>query len=144
MKIQTKYNFGDRVWKINTQPKQTWETCSFCNGIGSIVGQDASSRICPECYGENGKYIFTNEGYRVTDQLTIGKVKVSITAKDSVGMLEHEGFWNYGTQKAKYEETYMCKETGIGSGSLHDVSTLWFTAEEAEAECKRRNEEDEK
>jgi len=35
----------------------------------------------------------------------------------------------------------MCKETGIGSGSVHKVNYLWPTKEEAQKECDRRNKE---
>lgn len=142
MKIQTKYNFGDKPWKTDTEPKKTWEICSFCNVSGEIVGQDGSSQACPKCYGHKGKWIFKNTGCRVLGQLTISEVSVGIRAKDSVGLPGHEHFSNFGPQEAKHKEVYMCKETGIGSGTLHDVSTLWPTKEEAETECKRRNEEE--
>lgn len=142
MNIQTKYNFGDKPWEINTEPEKSWKMCPFCSGEGNIAGQDGSSETCPKCYGHKGKWIFESTGWRVAGQLTIGEVKITIRAKDPVGVPGHEAFSNYGPQEAKYEEVYMCKETGIGSGSLHDVSTLWPTEEEAEVECKRRNEED--
>lgn len=144
MKIQTKYNFGDKPWKIGTEPKQTWQVCSFCNGLGEIIGQDGSSGGCPQCYGKKGKYIFGSTEWRVTGQLTIGEIRVQIRAKDPIGIIGRDHFSNFGPQEAKHEEVYMCKETGIGAGSLHDVSTLWPTKEEAEAECKRKNKEEKK
>ena len=140
MKIETKYNFGDKVWEISPEPKQIWLTCSFCNGLGEITGKDNKTRSCPECYDRKGRYISKNIGWRIREELTIGEVEVTIVGEDPVGTPGHEQFSNYGPQKAKYEEVYMCKETGIGSGSLHDVSTLWPTKEKAEAECERKNE----
>ena len=142
MEIETKYDFGDRPYKINTEPKKSWKICPFCNGKGDTIGQDESSQTCPKCYGHKGKWIFGNNCMRVMGQLTIGEIKVQIRGEDPVGTPGHGGAGNYGPQKAKYEETYMCKETGIGSGSLHNVSSLWPTEKEAQAECKRRNEED--
>lgn len=139
MEIQTKYNFGDKPWKISTDPIKSWAICPFCKGKGDIVGQDKSSGTCPKCYGHKGKWIFTQTGLRVIGQLTIGEIRVQARGKDLVGIPGHEPFSNYGPQEAKHEEVYMCKETGIGSGSLHNVSTLWPTKTEAEAACKRRN-----
>ena len=58
----------------------------------------------------------------------IGRVSVEIT--DSKGIEGEEMFDNYKAQKS-YKESYMCVETGIGSGTLHDVDSLFSTESEA-------------
>jgi len=71
--------------------------------------------------------------------LTIAEIRIKTRAEDPVGI--DPTFDNYGPQEGFYEEKYMCKETGVGSGTVHDGSTLWPSKEEAQAECDRRNKE---
>ena len=74
--------------------------------------------------------VMTDDGdYRAVGELTIGKSTVSIV--DSPGVEGREGFDNYKPQKSR-EESYMCVETGIESGSVFDVSHLHSSREEAE------------
>ena len=61
-------------------------------------------------------------------RLTIGKVSKSVI--ESKGIEGEELFDNYKAQKSE-EEKYMCVETGIGSGSVYDVSRIHRTSEEA-------------
>lgn len=65
----------------------------------------------------------------------IGQVRVEIT--DSPGIEGEELFDNYKSQKG-YKEQYMCVETGIGSGTLHDAKDLFSTESEAIQEYNRR------
>ncbi|KKM60599.1 hypothetical protein LCGC14_1540170 [marine sediment metagenome] len=45
------------------------------------------------------------------------------------------------TCQKEYKESYMCNETGVGSGSAWHLDRLFATPEEAQAEAERRNEE---
>jgi hypothetical protein len=138
MKIETKYNFGDKVYQIwNTRCKQ-WEKCSFCGGDGRIIGKDSKSVLCPECYGNKGRNIFIEEKYTIQKQLTIGQVKIKATGKYTTE--DRDNFFdNYGDQEESYKESYMCYETGIGSGTVWPVDKLFPTEEEAQTECDRLN-----
>ena len=63
-------------------------------------------------------------------QVTVGKIKIEHT--DSKGRPGEDLFDNYKPQK-KYKETYMCDETGVGSGSCWELGIAIFaTAEECE------------
>lgn len=68
-------------------------------------------------------------------QLTIGKVTVEIT--DSPGMDDEETFDNYKPQRGR-KESYMCVETGIGSGTVYTLGEHIFTTREA---CEQANAE---
>ena len=63
-------------------------------------------------------------------ELTVGKVIIEHT--DSPGRPDEEIFDNYKPQH-KYVETYMCVETGIGSGTLYTYGKHIFKTRE---ECK--------
>jgi len=139
MEIHTKYNFGDKVWNIVTTPKQLFISCGFCNGSGRIVGKNGIFISCPECRGKGENSKWENQGWRVGNQLTIGEVRVEIRAEDSIGFEPDTIFANYGPQQAHHKENYMCRESGIGSGTLHDIDRLWPTKEEAQIECDKRN-----
>jgi len=142
MEIQTKFNFGDKPWKIWTTPKKIWEPCGFCGETGIIFGKDEKDRCCPECYGRKGEWRHVNEGWNVIGQLTIGEIRVEIRDEDPRSFGDPM-FDNYGPQNTSYKEEYMCRETGIGSGTLHNADTLFHTKAEAEAECENRNLEEE-
>ena len=142
MEIKTRFDFGDKPWKIWTTPTREWKACGFCGESGRIIGKDNESRCCPDCYGRKGGCVHINKGWDVMGQLTIGEIKVETRAEDSVGYGDSM-FSNFGPQKAFYKEGYMCKETGIGSGTVHYDTELFHSKEDAEAECKKRNAEKE-
>jgi len=60
--------------------------------------------------------------------LTIGQVGATLTDSPGIG---DTIFDNYSAQK-KYEERYMCIETGIGSGSVYNEKNLFKNATQAE------------
>ena len=67
----------------------------------------------------------------ISTQVTIGKVTIEHT--DSKGRPGEDLFDNYKPQK-KYKETYMCDETGVGSGSCWELGRSIFATE---AECEQ-------
>ena len=67
--------------------------------------------------------------------LTIGKVTKSII--DSPGT-EKTIFCNYRPQKGE-EESYMCAETGIGTGQIYKAENLFSSKKFAEKRCKELN-----
>jgi hypothetical protein len=142
MKFETKFNIGDVVCKITMEHDQKWIPCKFCLEKGYIHGGDGSTLPCPMCWERKGETKFLAKKWQVhLETLTIGQIRVAYTgASEGVSDL----FGNYGPQKEKYEEIYMCLETGIGSGTLHNADTLFANREEAIAACDRLNEEETK
>ena len=68
------------------------------------------------------------EDWTIKGPVTIGQVRVSIT--DSPGIEGEEMFDNYKPQK-EYEESYMCVETGIGSGAVISGDMTFHTEKQA-------------
>lgn len=141
MKFETKYSFGDVVYNIWREMEKVFEPCTFCED-GRVTGKDGSTCVCPECNGRLGETVHRNKQWRVIGQLTIGEIRINARAEDTVGMEPETIFNNYGPQENHYKETYMCKETGIGSGTVHNSETLFKTKEDAQAECGKRNAQD--
>ena len=137
MKIETKFNFCDEVIQIGNNKEQIWKPCEFCGGSGNITGSDKSNRLCPDCYGNKGKYEHLPTKWMISQNLTIGEMRIEHRCKcddkfDSI-------FDNYGPQTESYKEQYMCYETGIGSGALWPADQLFYTKKEAQSECDRLN-----
>ena len=141
MNIVTKYNFGDVVWNIWQELLKKFTPCEFCAGTGSISGANGESRACPECYRNCGKYVSTTEGWTVSpdNSLTIGRISYEETCEYLDG--EDSPACNYGHQKRDVKEHYMCRQTGIGTGTFYFAENLFPTREEAQAECDKRNKE---
>jgi hypothetical protein len=87
-----------------------------------------------EVYGVQRPYI--NDSWQVIGPMTIGQVRVEVT--DSPGIEGETMFDNYKEQKSA-KEVYMCIETGIGSGTLHDGERLFATKSEAKAYASCKN-----
>lgn len=83
-----------------------------------------------------GMFNWPSKTYMVGGPMTIGQVRKEVT--NSPGVDGEEMFHNYMPQKSDKEQ-YMCIETGIGSGTLHDADKLFRTKAAATAEAKRLN-----
>lgn len=88
--------------------------------------------IADRVYVIGGNY----EHWLVKGPLTIGKVSKEITF--SPGREGETMFDNYKPQNRE-EESYMCVETGIGSGSFYSVDKVFHSETEAQEECDKRN-----
>lgn len=115
MIITTKYNIGDRVWIGMTRWTDKSVKCPECRygyiEITLTTGEKALAR-CPRCYGRSYKSNF--DFNPIVQQVTIGSVRYDSYAK------EDERF------------SYMCVETGVGSGSIWYEPNIFCTKEEAE------------
>ena len=129
MKIETKYSLGDRVWKINQNKPKVWIPCPFCGGSEHplsdladwtmAVGLDGSKKRCPECQGRGGSHTYLELEWGITDNLVIGQVEYRVSVDER-------------------KESYMEDARG---GYVHYVDSLYPTKKEAQAECDRRNKE---
>jgi len=121
MKIETKYNLGQKVLQIQSYPKSEEIICKPCNGVGRITTLDDSMQRCVKCKGCGYNVEYKPTAYDIIQTITIGKI---ITNS-----------WPDKTQ----ENRYMCLETGIDTGIMWRERDLWPDKEMAQAECDRRN-----
>ena len=118
MNLTTKYGVGDVVYrKVPEYRDFRIVICDLCRGSGRVAIADVEDRQaeCPDCHGRGdlGKDFPVPA---VAQALTIGQVNVTTRSR---------------TDRGEKEVTYMCKETGIGSGTIHREENLFPTAEEA-------------
>lgn len=139
MIINTKYDLNQEVWKIRRDMEIKFITCAACGGSGRITLLDAKDRICPECYGRKGVNKNIAMKWMVVGIHTIGQVRATTTNIESDGMLDNVGSYKEGKTEEKVE--YMCYESGIGSGTIHNEDTLFKTKADALCECDKRNTE---
>jgi len=119
MKFESKFNIGDRVFNIVNYPEVTYLDCPTCEGRKAItVGNETFT--CPKCHGRGG---FSKRGenkWIVKDgSLAIGQIRI--------------------VHGPKPEESYMCLETGVGSGNVYYAKDLFTSRQEAVDECWERN-----
>lgn len=129
--IETKFGIGDRVWVANWTPEQRQHPCPDCLGSRKWQARSPAGGVfeveCPRC---SASYMSERDLSLVyilfvpdPSQMTIGQVR---------------GF--SGTDD---ENSYMCHETGIGSGNIWRESLLFATKEEAvavaQAQCDAKN-----
>ena len=137
MDYKPKFNLDDKVFHIANHQRPKWTECPMCKGSKQIT-LNGETESCPKCWGRGGEQGWFSEGWHVARSgwedpdtlryleggfslLTIGQVR-----------LEH-------TKGKRPEWTAMCRETGVGSGTIHHMDRMFATAEEAQAECDQRN-----
>ena len=124
MKIKTKHSIGDVVYRSGTRNTQKQHPCPDCMGSKQWVAiSPAGSEYtfaCPRC---QGGYISNQvaslrylEHIADVSELTIGSVRT-----DS----------NTGI-------TYMCEETGVGSGTVYDEESLFSKNREAQIDAEHK------
>ena len=109
--IETKYNLGQTVYHSYCVNEAYYEACPDCDGTGlwKIEGRDCTIE-CQTCNKHNYRWCNTPgkikkyKYFPSTEKLTIGQIRA--------------------TAGYKPEIQYMCKETGLGSGSLWNENTL--------------------
>jgi len=143
MKIETKFNLGQKVYHVGYKCLEKWIDCAFCGATGMVVGANQEKCSCPKCGGRKGRSIREKQAWSIDAILTLGEVRAHYRSKQG-GIPGKEIFSNMGPQAELYEEKYMAVETGIGSGSVYKGTDLFAAKEEAQTECDRRNKEDSK
>ncbi len=141
MQISSTFDLGQKVWTVYRTSDTIKLPCGFCRGAGrlSVEGPSGSREYvdCPKCKGRREIALATMPQWAASEQpLVIGQVRVEIT--DSPGDGKHGPTSNYGPAHGR-EERYMCVETGIGSGTLHDVAKLWRSLIEAQDAAENMN-----
>jgi len=118
--FSSKFGIGDTAYDVREIKRDFKAKCALCSSAGkvAIAGSDRRAE-CPDCYG-NGWVWDAEDKHNECRALTIGEVRITA-----------------GRSGRKVQ--YMCEETGVGSGTLHNETSLFATKEEAQAECVRRD-----
>jgi len=130
MEIKTKFNLGDKVTGISHCTKEILIPCLTCDRTGRIIIKDKNFE-CPDCHGKGGYneykpkawYVVTDEGI-LSGYDNVVKIDIDVT-REEIKIRYLLG--------RKYSNSY--------SGTLWPENDLFRTIEEAELECKKRNEE---
>jgi len=124
--IKPKYKIGQEVYKINWCNPTTWKTCEACNGATFVHIKENGKQIsCPDCRGVGKHSIYLGTRWAIGSKLTIGKIQIE----------------QFDTEYNDHEDriTYMCRETGVGTGSVYEEKDLFTSLKAAESEVNKRN-----
>jgi hypothetical protein len=120
--IETKYSVGDVVFLASTSIERKQHPCPDCNGSRrwkalSPAGGEYSF-TCPRCSGS----------YRANSDMSLDySSSVPAVRRLTIGSVRHDS----AERDGRSPTTYMCLETGVGSGSIYDESKLFSTEEAA-------------
>jgi hypothetical protein len=120
MELKTLFGIGDDIYKVTKFQKTEVVQCGGCSGKGKLSLDDGSTHSCPRCYGRLTETEYGPFEYHATGPLKIGQVRAQ------------EGG---GDDKVQY----MCHQTGIGSGTLHNEIDCFATMAQATEEAHQRN-----
>lgn len=127
MDIKSRYSIGDVVWGVSRVRTVKKAPCPDCLGTHtwsarSPRGGDYTFN-CPRCSTAYPPYAHLRLDYPqwegLVQRFTVGSVRVDTNDEDN-------------------PITYMCQETGVGSGQIHREAYLFLTQEEAQAEADRQ------
>lgn len=118
--IETKFSIGDVVYKAWTTTVSKQHPCPDCKGSRKWKAVSPAGGEyefpCPRCaarfMSNRDLSLDYSEFAPSVHKLTIGSVRVDTSSQDR-------------------PVEYMCRETGIGSGTIHDQADLFPTEEEA-------------
>lgn len=125
MIMQSKFNLGDKIYILGglhiDYPKKHKE-CTACSSTG-IITINGEAFWCPKC-GAKFETDFSvshyHRGKPCPVAYTIGQISVKV-------------------QEDKVEIQYMCKETGVGSGTVYCENECFATYEEAVLATDKEN-----
>lgn len=116
MKIETRFSIGDKIYTVDTV-KFTYPTknvkCDICDSTGKVFIKNQEF-VCPKCRGKKEtNHDICRRRYPTPSMFSkrVGYIRIEI--KDNGEKI-----------------SYMCKETGIGTGILYDESMCFATHEE--------------
>lgn len=126
MKLETKFNLGDKVYIIGSYAKKIVKKCNICQGTKKILIKGESIN-CSKCNWEGNLISYELPKWNIINEspYTIGKITQTA--------------WKYSTDRREDGEEYMCLETGINGGTLWRPQNMFLTIAEAQSECNKRN-----
>jgi hypothetical protein len=116
-----KFDIGDKVFRAQVEQREVAKQCPDCLGQGIWSGITPAGEEfevpCSTCgFGFKDKSPGTIQERRLTVTalpLTIGSIRIDTASRNENPV------------------SYMCKETGIGSGTIHHENNLFISEEEA-------------
>ena len=120
--IETKYSIGDVVYHASTTTERKQHPCPDCKGLRkwkaiSPAGGEYTF-ACPRCSGS----------YRANRDMSLDySSSVPVVRQYTIGSVRHDS----NECDGRSSTTYMCRETGIGSGSTYEEAKLFETEAEA-------------
>jgi hypothetical protein len=123
--ITTKYSIGETVYFASTVTETKCHPCPDCLGkkiwtVTSPAGTDYTFP-CPRCSAH----------YSSNDELRLDYSRYApVVRKMTIGSIKHDSAY-HDWDKLTAKTQYMCRETGVGSGSVYDEDLLFPTEEEA-------------
>lgn len=115
MKLETKFDVGDKVYSIITATPYEEQRCSMCAGIGSIPYMQGHV-TCPLCHGSKVELkVSGNPVYIVSDKFTIKEIRIRIE--------DNQIFEDYLTDNDLY----------------YSSANTFSSKEEAQKECDKRS-----
>jgi hypothetical protein len=126
-----KFNLGQEVFSVSETSQYVYKECELCKGRGvlHIVEEPLKTIPCHGCRSNRSRPYKKRKVWSVLDKsLNIGQARVEITDRDV-----------HQYSESTIVERYMCQETGVGSGQLHQAKFLFATKEEAQAYCNDMN-----
>ena len=134
MLIPTKFDLGQTVVVIWHSPTERPVACAVCDGTGWIHVK-GERYLCPECHGHGYVRERIPPHWHVAHTGVVGRVQA-----ETAGHIEDPQEYRITlTTVGPVAIDYMLDVTGVGSGTLHYEPNVFATAEEAQAECDRRN-----
>ena len=137
MIYESPFNIGDKVYTITMGSRPVWADCPMCNGKGKITINDFTEK-CPKCWGRGGNREYVKEGWRVERKMHEERDSLRCIELDHLRLTIGQVMLVHTKGKPPRWEA-MCKEYGIGSGTIFDMSKFFATVEDAQAECDRLN-----
>lgn len=144
MKLESKYEIGQLVFGVRRDSVEApSDPCSACDATGQ-VDLRGQTFTCPSCKGSKALKR-TGYGWVRAQSGTVGMIRIAVIKdpKDS-DIWDVYGDWgaddpcpHSGGPLAQFE--YILDSTGVGSGWIWKERDLFSSAEEAQAECDRRN-----
>ena len=121
--ITTKYSIGDKVFHSQILTTKRRHACPDCLGArkweATAPAGTKYTFDCPRCsasyHSDRDLQLDYSEFAPSVQELTIGSIQYNSA-----------NGWDHGAR-------YMCRETGVGSGSVYDEKDLFSTKEEATA-----------
>lgn len=121
--LTTKFDIGQTVWHANTTTKEFRHKCPDCNDTRAWEAKSPAGSVfaipCPRCSVQYSAHDELRLKYSkfvpAVQSLTVGSIKASTEIGDG---------YDAGN-------TYMCHETGVGSGSVYRERDLFASEGEA-------------
>lgn len=117
-KFESEFNINDTVYHATVYWMHKPRECVTCAGQAHLTAISAigTHKIpCPTCAGKGNDGFYEYDP--LVEKLTVGSIRLDTTSKKSI-----------------FE--YMCKETGVGSGTLYSESRLFHSEKEAKKQAE--------